>query len=413
MRRLALFLSLSLAASCPAIANSATALLVGGTGQYATLTDEQMASAMGGYFADYTRLNVPYPGLPDDFGYSLEVGTDNLYAATYSTAGPKTIGGVSEGAPAVIEVLRRLAKDPNPPAPDELDAVILATLSPVFYFLTGVTYHDVPETPYDVIVVKAEYDGVADWPDNWLNPLAVINAVMGADQLHVSSAFYDIKTVPAKYVISTANSRGGTTTTVLIPTAVLPLLQPLVESGASPGLIDFFDAVLRPIIDSAYRRFWIGTYSARSVAVDAAAAEPLVAVVEPNSSAVLEPEELGAAPDRSSSGTNDHRSDPTAMEGDVESRIDEQSEGSWPSPAPRDVEDPGEESASGDAVASFAAEQQEAAERTEGDESQPSAAAQERGEDQAAASPPESDDVASSAESSSGVDARSNDDSAT
>ncbi len=167
---------------------------------------------------------------------------------------------------------------------------------------------------------------------------------------------------------------------------------------AATGLIDFFDAVLRPIIDSAYRRFRIGTYSARSVAVDAAAAEPLVAVVEPNSSAVPEPEAPGAAPDRSSSGTNDHRSDPTAMEGDVESRIDEQSEGSWPSPAPRDVEDPGEASASGDAVASFAAEQQEAAERTEGDESQPSAAVQERGEDQAAASPPESDDVASSAE---------------
>lgn len=413
MRRLALLLSLSLAASCPAIANSATALLVGGTGQYATLTDEQMASAMGGHFADYTRVNVPYPGLPDDFSYSLEVGTDNLYAATYATAGPKTIGGVSEGAPVVIEVLRRLAKDPNPPSPDELDAVILATLSPVFYFLTGVTYHDVPETPYDVIVVKAEYDGVADWPDNWLNPLAVINAVMGAEQLHVSSAFYDIKTVPAKYVISTANSRGGVTTTVLIPTAVLPLLQPLVESGAPQGLIDFFDAVLRPIIDSAYRRFWIGTYAASSVAVNAAAAEPRVAVVEPNSSAVLEPEAPGAAPDRSLPETNDHRSDPTALEGDVESAIDEQSEGSWPSPAPRDLEDPGEESASDDAVASFATGQPEAAELTETDESQLSDAVQESGEDQAAVSPPESDDVASSAESSSGVDTRSNDDSAT
>ncbi|WP_235734134.1 PE-PPE domain-containing protein [Mycolicibacterium austroafricanum] len=41
------------------------------------------------------------------------------------------------------------------------------------------------------MVVKAEYDGIADWPDNWINVLAVANAVLGALQLHVSSAFYD------------------------------------------------------------------------------------------------------------------------------------------------------------------------------------------------------------------------------
>ena len=280
MRRAGLFFGLCLALSSPGIANSATALLVGGTGEYAVLSDEQMATAMGGYFAEYTRVGVPYPGLPDDFRYSLQVGTENLYAATYSTAGPKTIGGVSEGAPVVIEVLRRLAKDSTPPPPAELDAVILATLSRQFYWLTGVSYHDLPETPYNVKVVKAEYDGVADWPDNWLNPLAVINAIMGADQLHVASAFYDITTVPAGYVTSTTNSRGGVTTSFLIPTPVLPLLQPLVEAGASPETIEFLNTLLKPIIDSAYRRFWIRTSASAPVEADLAHAGSVIDDVE-------------------------------------------------------------------------------------------------------------------------------------
>lgn len=249
-------LLLALVATMPGVANSATALIVGGAGKYAVLTEEQMAAALGGRFKDYTRVNVPFPGLPDDLRYSLDVGTENLHAAVYATPGPKTIGGVSEGAPVVDEVLRRLMNDPNPPPAGELNAVMLGTMSPIWYLFTGVDYRPVADTRYDVMVVKAEYDGIADWPDNWINVLAVANAVLGALQLHVSSAFYDISLVPPEYVARKTNSEGGTTTTVLIPTPLLPLLKPLADAGASQETIDCLDGVIRPIIDSGYWRFW-------------------------------------------------------------------------------------------------------------------------------------------------------------
>ncbi|WP_158013722.1 PE-PPE domain-containing protein [Mycolicibacterium vanbaalenii] len=249
-------LLLALVATMPGAAHSATALIVGGAGKYAVLTEEQMAAALGGRFKDYTRVNVPFPGLPDDLRYSLDVGTENLHAAVYATPGPKTIGGVSEGAPVVDEVLRRLMNDPNPPPAGELNAVMLGTMSPIWYLFTGVDYRAVADTRYDVMVVKAEYDGIADWPDNWINVLAVANAVLGALQLHVSSAFYDISLVPPEYVARKTNSEGGTTTTVLIPTPLLPLLKPLADAGASQETIDCLDGVIRPIIDSGYWRFW-------------------------------------------------------------------------------------------------------------------------------------------------------------
>lgn len=275
----------------PTAAGATTALIVGGTGKYATLTDEQMATALGGYFADDIRVNIPYPGLPDDFALSIEVGTANLHEAVYATSAPMTIGGVSEGAPAVIAVLRKLMTDPNPPAPDELDAVVLGTPSPIWYSFTGARYRTLPETPYNVLVVKAEYDGVADWPDNWLNILAIANAVMGAEQLHVEACFYDITQVPERYITTETNTLGGVTTTVLIPTPVLPLLQPMVDDGASPETIAWLDKVLRPIIDSGYWRFW-----RRTATVDAAVAAQ-GNTVSPDAStepALQEPEKLAA-----------------------------------------------------------------------------------------------------------------------
>ncbi|MCV7073141.1 PE-PPE domain-containing protein [Mycolicibacterium rufum] len=110
-----------------------------------------------------------------------------------------------------------------------------------------------PVTPYDTLIVKAEYDGVADFPDRPLHLLADVNALMGARELHVDAAFSDILHEPTKYTITT-NALGGTTTTVLIPTPLLPLLSPLRDAGASPQVLATMDKVLRPIINTAYRR---------------------------------------------------------------------------------------------------------------------------------------------------------------
>lgn len=253
MYRLFVLLGVIVLGFTPGIANGATALLVGGQGRYAELTDEQMATALGGYFAEYDRVNVRYPNV-GDFGESIEVGADALYAAVYETSGPKIIGGVSRGAPVIDEVLRRLMDDPNPPAPQEFSAVIYGAPSERVFSLSGVPYRPLPETPYDVTVIKTEYDGTSDWPDNQANLLAVVNALLGAAQVHVDAAFYDISTVPSEYITTTHNSQGGTTTSILIPTPVLPLLKSLADNGASPKFIDFLDSILRPIIDSAYDR---------------------------------------------------------------------------------------------------------------------------------------------------------------
>lgn len=254
MKRLVAVLSVAVVGFSPGVANGATALIVGGKGDYATLTDEQMSTALGGYFADDTRVSVPFPGTAD-FRHSTEVGEANLYQAIYSTPGPKIIGGVSEGVAAVEEVLRRLMQDQNRPGRDELAVVIYGRPNATLYRFGGVKYQPLPDTPYDILVVKAQYDGIADWPDDPFNLLAVMNALMGAQQLHVAAGFYDISTVPKEYISTTpGNNGGGTTTTVLIPTPVLPLLKALADRGNSPELVKMLDSILRPIVDSAYRR---------------------------------------------------------------------------------------------------------------------------------------------------------------
>ncbi|MGE2834633.1 PE-PPE domain-containing protein [Mycobacterium sp. SMC-4] len=256
MKRLVVFISAVLVGFSPGIAHGATALLMGGVGPFSQLDETQMVTALGGHFAEYDqRISVPFRGwatLP----VAIEAGADSMVSAIVATPGPKTIGGVSKSAPVIDEVLRRLMEDPNRPPREELDAVIYGYPNPTELARSGVQYRPLPETPYDILLVKAQYDGVADWPDNPLNFLAVLNALMGMGQLHVEAAFFDIDDVPriAPYYTQTTNSLGGTTTSILIPTPILPLLRPLAPNGVETDFVRFLDSVLRPVIDRAYNR---------------------------------------------------------------------------------------------------------------------------------------------------------------
>ena len=259
MYRLVVLLGALVIALSMGVANASTALLLGGKGVYAKLTEQQMAEAFGGYFADYDRrVNVPFPG--KELYSSVAKGADNLYAAVYDPAyaGPKTIGGVSEGAPSVMEVLRRLEADratttdgKEPPPPSELNVAIYG--APSKRFLGKLADLPTPVTPYDVLIVKAEYDGLADFPDNAWNMLAVTNAVMGAMTLHVKNSNFDIRNNPTEYTID-VNEAGGTTTTILIPAEVLPILAPMVAFHFDPKFVAALDSKLRPKIDAAYNR---------------------------------------------------------------------------------------------------------------------------------------------------------------
>ncbi len=108
---------------------------------------------------------------------------------------------------------------------------------------------------------------------------------MGYNQLHYQAAFTDISQVPEEYITKTENAKGGTTTTVLIPTKVLPVLKPFADAGMSDQTVAYLDKILRPLIDSAYDRPEGGAAEAevsqsnrRSVAVAAEAVTVVDAV---------------------------------------------------------------------------------------------------------------------------------------
>ncbi|WP_163723684.1 PE-PPE domain-containing protein [Mycolicibacterium psychrotolerans] len=270
--------------------NGVKALLLGGHDNYAVLTEEQMATAFGGYFAVYdSRTSVPFPGNAP-YSESIPAGATNLYNAVLAEPDGTvmTIGGVSQGSPSVMEALKRLenlreAGSTDVPDADHMNVLMYGTPSPIFYTGSGY-YPRIPTTPYDIYMVSAEYDGIADMPDNLFNILAVLNAIEGADRLHVDAAFnIDFANDPLHYKQVT-NKDNGTTTYVVIPykEQILPLLKPWEEAGADPVRLAKLSAFLKPIIDSAYRR---NGYFEKKKWVDGLVSIPLPAAATPDAGA--------------------------------------------------------------------------------------------------------------------------------
>ncbi len=121
--------------------------------------------------------------------------------------------------------------------------------------LPGLSFITRPEeSPFDQVVLNHEYDGLGHWPVDQLNVLAVLNAVMGMLTFHNPNSYaVDLSAFPESDITTTVNSLGATTTTYLIrATGLLPLLRPLQALGVNAGLLDDWQRVLKPIIDSAY-----------------------------------------------------------------------------------------------------------------------------------------------------------------
>ena len=218
-------------------ASAATALMVGGILQ-SNLSDSTMSSILAGAYTDksgtdWVRRNVPWSGSPL-LGWSIPEATTNLYQLIMDTPGPKTVVGMSAGSLAAEEVLRRLPSDPMSPDPTELNFVLIADSSRQPFFtdaggplttLLGYVFQAPAETRYTVTVVTYEYDGNADLPDRLWNGLAMANAMAGAFLLHNATFLVDLSTVPTENITTTYNSVGGKTTTYLIPSKTLPLVQ--------------------------------------------------------------------------------------------------------------------------------------------------------------------------------------------
>jgi hypothetical protein len=237
-----------------------------------------MEATFGGVLntPDNTFVNIPWPGQLGAIGDSVNLASDALYAELLATPGPKIGVGLSGSTLAINDVMRRLAvayaADPTSvPSPDEVSFMvagdaergIFPALVPFFgQTIPGYNYtvKPIPVTPYDITVVKGEYDGAGDWPDRPWNLLAVANAFAasgafeGFGSVHFDAIFADYTKVPAKYITTAVNSAGGVTTTYVIPTDDLPLLRPLVAQGVPQSTVDTLTKVLKPIVDSAYSR---------------------------------------------------------------------------------------------------------------------------------------------------------------
>lgn len=238
-----------------------TALVVGGIGQ-PTLPDWVMATILKGRFANDTREDVPWPAEAapttkgtHNLGESVEIGKNNLLGMISNVSGPLTVVGMSGGALVTTEALRYYAENPGAaPDPDDVTFIVIADSSRQEFInkaenssRLGYQYQPAPETPFDIIVVTGEYDGFADFPDRWWNLAAVLNAYAGVLTHHVQSAYADLDAVPAENIKVEVNSKGGTTTSYLVPsktlplTTLLPFLKPYEES-------------LKKTIDKGYSR---------------------------------------------------------------------------------------------------------------------------------------------------------------
>lgn len=251
----------------------ATIFVTGGAGW--ETVDQNVMRAVLGHRYDVPGnifVNIEWPGYLGTLGDSVKVASDDLYALIGTTNGPEVAVGLSASTFVINEVMRRLDNDPNPPAtPQEITFVVVGDgergLLPAIASLTGpnlplvdYTVQPIPVTPYNVIVVTGEYDGLSDWPDRPWNLLAVANAWLGSPavenygEIHWDSILNSLDAVPAKNVSEEVNAEGGKTITYLVPTPELPLLYPLHAMGVPQAAIDVLNSVLKPIVDFGYSR---------------------------------------------------------------------------------------------------------------------------------------------------------------
>jgi hypothetical protein len=277
-------------------ASAATVLMVGGAGQ-PVLSEDQMAAVLAPRYAGDTRVPVEWPaqawpqtGLTSlTMGQSVADGIEPLEEAIDETSGPTVVLGISQGSLVVDAVQRRLAAEGTTSG---LTFVTIADMNRgngIFTHFRGVyipildyTPQPEPVTRFHTIVVAKEYDGWADFPDRPWNLLATMNAIAGSGivpgfaGVHDATVSADLSQVPKK---ETQNSLGGVTTSYLVPTRDLPLLQPLRDWGVPKPFVDTVNNLLKPVVDAGYSRNDSPGATTSTVAPAADTPKPLTNVV--------------------------------------------------------------------------------------------------------------------------------------
>ena len=234
-------------------------------GQIQGRTLEQLFPGIGEWDRQNADVGLDGPTI----GESVVVGAENVIQ-TVNRDGPGTVLGLSEGAMVVNAVQARLAADPNAPAPDQLTFAVFGDPIGQHAFGDGFLRQNfavgavVPsmefaipapvESQYDTYSFVSPYDSIADWPDRPDNWISVINSIAGLATGHTAVAFTNPSNVPGRNIRTTVNSRGGKTTTLMIPQQHLPLVMPLKYLGVDQGTLNRLDAILQPMVDAGYSR---------------------------------------------------------------------------------------------------------------------------------------------------------------
>lgn len=169
-----------------------------------------------------------------------------------------TLAGVSQGAIVLDYVKQSLALQITPARPradlsfvtfgDPMNSTggIVAKNPPLWLTVPP----GILPTPYATTEIVREYDGLSDWPDR-PTTLSVLNAVMGIAYVHPFYGAAAAPDTPGTLKTVSVNAAGGTTTHYVVPTAGLPITQPLRDVGINTTLVDRW---LRPQIDGSYKR---------------------------------------------------------------------------------------------------------------------------------------------------------------
>ena len=220
----------------------------------------------------FPGIDRALPGLGlngPSIGESVDQGAGNVIE-TVNRDGPGTVLGLSEGAMVVNAVQARLAADPNAPPTDELSFAVYGDPIGQHAFGDGWLRQNfavgdvVPsmdfripapvESQYDTYSFVSAYDSIADWPDRTDNWMSLLNSIAGLATGHTAVAFTNPRNVPARNIRTTVNSRGGRTTTFMIPEQHLPLVMPFKYLGVDEDTLNRLDAILQPMVDAGYSR---------------------------------------------------------------------------------------------------------------------------------------------------------------
>jgi hypothetical protein len=134
--------------------------------------------------------------------------------------------------------------------PNRPNGGILERFAGLYIPILGVTFDGATPTTtaYQTTDYSRQYDGWSDWPNNPLNLLSDVNAVLGILYLHGD---YLSSSLPAPVL----QDQYGNTTYYLYPAKTLPLLIPVQQIPVvGPILADMLDPTVRVWVEAGYDR---------------------------------------------------------------------------------------------------------------------------------------------------------------